>query len=341
MVIEEFIQKIPKAELNIHIEGSLEPALMFELAQRNKLDLPFKSIEDIYDAYKFQDLESFLEIYYTGMKVLQTEQDFYALTFAYLQKAASQNIRHAEFFFDPQAHLSREIRFDTIINGIQSAVTDAKNKLGISSYPIMCFMRDLSEAEAQKVFEQALPFKDWIVAVGLDSEEIGNPPEKFTEVFASARAAGFLAVAIAGEVGPPEYISQAIDVLKVSRIDHGVRCMEDPDLVARLAATQIPLTVCPVSNIRLGIFKSMRHHPLKKMYEDGLCVTINSGDPAYFDAYVNENIAQAAAALKLNKEIIYEMAKNSFSASFLEHDRKEKLLNELDKFYKQAYLESP
>lgn len=336
MLIDEFIHKIPKAELNIHIEGSLEPELMFELAKRNKIKLPYTSLEDAYSAYRFKDLKSFLEIYYIAMKVLMTEQDFYDLTWAYLKKAAEQNIKHAEVFFDPQVHIHRGIKFETVIKGIYSAMQDAKTKLNITAYPIMCFMRDLSQEDAEKIFAMALDYKDWIVAVGLDSSEMGNPPEKFKDVFAKAREQGFLTVAIAGEVGPPEYIWQAIDILKVSRIDHGVHCMQDPHLVTRLAATQIPLTVCPVSNIMLGVFPSMNVHPLKKMYEEGLCVTVNSDDPAYFHAYINENFIAANSALKLGKKIIYDMCRNSFEASFLDHDRREKLLNELDKFYKQA-----
>lgn len=339
MLMEEFIQKLPKAELNIHIEGTLEPELLLKIAKRNKIDLPYSSIEAIREAYNFIDLKSFLTAYYTGVKVLITEQDFYELTWAYLEKATAQNIRHTEIFFSPQAHLDRGIEFKTVINGIYQALQDGQKKLNISSHLIMCFMRDLSEDSAQKVFDQALQFKDWIVAVGLDCAEINNPPEKFKEVFARAREQGFLTVAIAGELGPPEYIWQVMDILKVSRIDHGVRCMEDPDLVTRLSATQIPLNVCPISNIQLGVFSAMRQHPLKKMYEEGLVVTVNSDAPAYFGAYLNENFLAVNAALKLNKAIIFELAKNSFNASFLDYAQKEKLINELEKFYKQASLD--
>lgn len=340
MKMEEFIKNLPKAELNIHIEGTLEPDLMMSLGQRNKIKLPFLTLEEARQAYRFKDLQSFLDLYDKALAVLITEQDFYDLTWHYLQKANSQQIRHAEIFFDPQAHLNRGIKFETIVTGIYRALQEGEKKLNLSSHLMMSFMRDLSEDAAQEVFTQALAFKDWIIAVGLNSAEMGNPPEKFKEVFARAREHGFLTVANAGEVGPPEYIWQAIDVLKVSRIDHGVRCLEDPDLVTKLAATQIPLNVCPISNIMLGIFPSMKQHPLKKMYDEGLFVTINSDDPAYFDAYLNENFMSVSAALKLNKSISYELAKNSFNASFLSHDRKQKLINELDKFYKQACKEA-
>lgn len=338
MLMDEFIQKLPKAELNIHIEGTLEPDLMLKLAQRNQINLPYTNVEAVRQAYQFKDLKSFLQTYYSGLKVLITEKDFYELTWAYLEKAVSQNIRHVEIFFDPQAHLERGIEFKTVINGIYQALQDGQQKLKISSHLIACFMRNLSEKDAEKVFEQALPFKDWIVAFGLDSNEINNPPEKFKEVFTKVREHGFLTVAIAGEIGPPAYIWQAIDLLKVSRIDHGVRCMEDPDLITKLAATQIPLNLCPVSNVKLGIFQHMRQHPLKKMYEEGLFITVNSDDPAYFGAYLNENFMAANSALKLNKAIIFELAKNSFNASFLDHAQKQKFITELEKFYKQASM---
>ena len=339
MKVDEFIRKIPKAELSVHIEGTLHPELLYDLAKRNRLDLPFRSLEEVYNAYDFQGLEPFLKIYYTGLKVLQTEQDFYSLTIAYLEKAAAQNIRHTEFFFDPQAHLSRGIELDAVVNGIRIAQQEAQKKWNITSYMIMSFLRDLPEKSALDVLEKALPFKDWIVAIGLDSTEEGNPPKKFETVFAKAREHGFLTTAIAGEVGPPEYIRQAIDILKVSRIDHGVRCMEDPDLLTRLAATQIPINVCPVSNIELEIYPTMRAHPLKKMYDNGLFVTINSDDPAYFGADLNENFIRAAEALKLSKVMIYEIAKNSFNASFLESTIKEKYIAELDKFYKLSSVD--
>lgn len=339
MQIAEFIQKLPKAELNIHLEGTLTPEFIQDHAAKNKINFPQKSIDEIRQSHQFSDLSSFLDIYYRSLVVLITEDDFYELTLAYLQKAVSQTIRHVEISFDPQAHLSRGIQFETFIKGIHRALEEGAKKFNISSYLIMCFNRTLSEEDAQKTFDLALPFKDWIVAVGLDSKELGNPPQKFANVFARARENGFLTVAIAGEFGPPEYILQAIDILKVSRIDHGVRCMEDLDLVTKLAATQIPLTVCPISNIKLGVYPNMRLHPLKKMYEEGLCVTVNADNPGYFDAYLNENFIALNAALKLNKIIIFELAKNSFTASFLEHDRKEKLLNELERFFKKANMD--
>lgn len=336
MQIDEFIKKLPKAELNIHLEGCLSPALVLELAKRNKIKLPYKSEVEINTHYQFKNLNSFLDIYYQNLKVLVKEQDFYDLTMAYLRKAAEQNIRHAEISFDPQTHLERGVEFAAIVQGMQRAITDAFKEFKISAYPIMCIMRDKSEDDADKVFDMALEFKDLIVAIGLNSRESGNPPSKFKKVFARAREAGFLTTAIAGEVGPPEYIWQAIDELEVSRIDHGVQCMLDPDLIARLASKQIPLNICPISNVKLEVFKDMRDHPIKRMYEDGICVTVNSDDPAYFNAHINENFMAVNTALKLNKTILYDLAVNSFNASFLNYERKEKLLAELEHFHKQA-----
>ncbi|MBA3660978.1 MAG: adenosine deaminase [Gammaproteobacteria bacterium] len=330
MQIDEFIALIPKAELNIHIEGCLSEELVTRFAERNKIILSTPH------TIQFTDLSSFLKIYYAALQVLLTEEDFYDLGMAYFHKAAMQNIRHAEVSFDPQAHVSRGVALSTVIKGLTRAVQEAKAKYGISAFLIMCFMRDLSEEEAIKIFEEALIFKDHIVAIGLDSTEKGNPPEKFKNLFDLAHAQGFLSVAIAGETGSPDYIWQALDVLHVSRIGHGVQCMQDPDLITRLAAKQIPVDVCPISNVKLGIYPQLKQHPLKKMYEDGLCVTLNSDDPAYFDAYLNENYIAANAALKLNKTIIYELAKNSFSASFLDYARQEKLMSELEKVFKQA-----
>jgi adenosine deaminase len=333
-MINEFIATIPKAELQVHLEGSLEPALMLALAIRNKVTLPYTSVADIKNSYRFTNLKSFLDLYYANMRVLVHEQDFYDLTMAYLTKAASQHVRHAEITFDPQAHLARGLAFITVITGIRRAMVDADRDLGISSHLIMSFMRDLSAEDASQVLLQSFEFKDWITAVGLDSAEINNPPEKFQAVFASARDYGYFTVASAGEEGPPEYIWQALDVLKASRIGYAVRCLEDPDLVNHLALTMTPLTICPVSNIKLCAVKSMRVHPLKKMLEQGLCVTVNSDDPAYFNAYINENFLEASASLKFTKAQIYEMAKNSFIASFLDNDKKELYIAELDRFYK-------
>jgi adenine deaminase len=331
-MLDRFIECIPKAELHIHIEGSLEPELMFELAQRNRVTLPYKSVRDVRKAYEFSDLQSFLQVYYQGMRVLVHERDFYDLTWAYLRKAHSQNVRHTEMFFDPQAHAGRGITFETVINGIHHAMVDVEQRLGISSKLIMCFLRDLSEESAIATLEQALPFKDWIIAVGLDSAEVGHPPEKFSRVFDRARAEGFLTVAHAGEEGPPEYIWQALDRLKVSRIDHGDRCLEDPDLTARLAANGIPLTVCPLSNVKLRVFESIEKHPLKKLLDSGLCATVNSDDPAYFGGYVTENFLAVKKALELDRNDICRLARNSFEAAFLRLDQKQVFLDELDNY---------
>lgn len=331
-MLEKFIERIPKAELHIHIEGSLEPELMFELAQRNGVVLPYKSVGDVRKAYEFNDLQSFLQVYYQGMRVLVNEKDFYDLTSAYLSKAHSQNVHHTEMFFDPQAHTGRGVAFETVISGIHQAMLDAEQTLGISSKLIMCFLRDLSEESAMATLEQALPFKDWIVAVGLDSAEVGNPPEKFTRVFDRARVEGFLTVAHAGEEGPPEYIWQALDRLKVSRIDHGVRSLEDPNLTARLGTYGIPLTVCPLSNVKLRVFESMEKHNLKQLLNRGLCVTINSDDPAYFGGYVTENFVAVERALGLDRDDIHRLARNSFQAAFLGPDQKRIFLDELDNY---------
>ena len=329
-MLEGFIERIPKAELHIHVEGSLEPELMFELARRNGLSLPFKSVDDVRKAYEFIDLQSFLQLYYQGVRVLVKERDFYDLAWAYLSQAHSQNVRHTEMFFDPQAHTGRGIAFETVISGIHHAMLDAKQRLGISSKLVMCFLRDLSEKAAMTTLQQALPFKDRIVAVGLDSSEVGHPPEKFSRVFAQARDEGFLTVAHAGEEGPPEYIWQALDVLKVSRIDHGVRCIEDPSLTARLAADEIPLTVCPLSNVRLRVFESIEKHNLKLLLDHGLRVTINSDDPAYFGGYLTENFLAVKKALGLERNDICRLARNSFRAAFLNRDEKQSFLDELE-----------
>lgn len=331
--MDTFISQLPKAELHLHIEGTLEPELMFALAKRNQLKLPHQSVEDVRKAYQFQNLQSFLDIYYAGASVLIEEQDFYDLTWAYLQRAKTQNIRHTEIFFDPQTHTKRGIAFKTVINGIHRALADAQTQLNISSHLIMCFLRDLTAENAIQTLEEALPYKNWITAVGLDSGEVGNPPNKFIEVYAKARAHGLLAVAHAGEEGPAEYIWEALDQLLVLRIDHGVRCLEDPALVNELVKKQIPLTVCPLSNIKLCVFKSMKQHPLKKMLDMGLCVMVNSDDPAYFGGYVNENLFAAQKALRLSKQDLYQLAKNSFNATFLSKEDKAKLISELDDYY--------
>lgn len=333
--MKKWIETLPKAELHLHIEGTLEPELLFVLAKRNHITLPYASIKEAHDAYHFQNLQSFLDIYYQGAKVLVNEEDFYDLTFAYLERAQKQNIRHVEIFFDPQTHTQRGIAFETVISGIHRALQTAKEAFGISSHAILCFLRDLSVESALETLHQALPFKDLIIGVGLDSAEKGNPPDKFVTVFNEARKHGFLTVAHAGEEGPPEYIWQALDHLKVSRIDHGVRCLEDEKLVKRLVNDQTPLNVCPLSNIKLCVFKSLKQHPLKQMLDKGLCVTVNSDDPAYFGGYVNENFIETALALNLSKEDIYQLVKNSFIASFLTESEKVKFIAELDSVFKQ------
>ena len=328
-----FIRGMPKAELHIHIEGSLEPEMMFELAERNGVALRYASAEEARRAYDFGDLQSFLDLYYEGMQVLLHEQDFYDLTWSYLQKVSEQNVRHAEIFFDPQAHTGRGVPFETVISGIHSALVDAERQLGVSSKLIMCFLRHLSAEEAMETLNDSLPFRERIVGVGLDSSEIGHPPRDFKTVFDRAREDGLLTVAHAGEEGPPEYIWQALDDLKVSRIDHGVRCTEDPKLVKRLREEQVPLTVCPLSNVKLRIFDTIQDHNLKRMLEFGLRVTLNSDDPAYFGGYVDENFYAAQEGLHLSRDDVYELTKNSFEASFLDAESKQRLLYELDGYF--------
>jgi adenosine deaminase len=333
-MIKGFIETIPKAELLVHIEGTLEPEMLLSLAKKNNITLPYSTVEQIQSAYLFNNLKAFLEVYYSGIKVLVTEQDFYDLTQAYLEKAVAQQIRHVEITFDPQAHIERGVELDTVINGIHRAAVDAEKQSALSVHLIMCFMRELSLKDSQAILQKVLPYKDWIVAIGLDSTEMHDSPNKFSELFAQAREYGFLTVASAGETSPPEYIWQAIDNLKVSRIGFGVRCVEDQDLMSRMAMTRIPISVSPIANVKLGLIKSMRQHPLKKMYDEGLCVTINSDNPAYFRAYLNDNFKSAQEALRFDKNEIYELARNSFLASFLDHNQQEKYLNELEKFLK-------
>lgn len=332
--MDTFIRNLPKAELHIHIEGSLEPELMFELAERNGLALRFESVEQVRKAYQFTDLQSFLDIYYEGAGVLLKEQDFYDMTWAYLARAHAQNVRHTEIFFDPQTHTERGVAFTVVIDGIHQALVDAEREFGLTSRLIMCFLRHLSAEAAMQTLDQALPFRDRIIAVGLDSSEVGHPPEKFAAVFDKARAAGFLTVAHAGEEGPPEYIWQALDLLKVSRIDHGVRCVEDPRLVQRLISEQVPLTVCPLSNVKLCVFDSIEQHNLKQLLDLGLCATVNSDDPAYFGGYVSENFLAVHQALDLQRDDLYQLAKNSFHASFLDEPQKRALLDELHGYVK-------
>ncbi|MBE9143715.1 adenosine deaminase [Planktothrix mougeotii LEGE 06226] len=331
----EFIQQIPKAELHIHIEGSLEPEFMLNFAERNQIKLPFASVEEIQQAYQFKDLQSFLDLYYLGSRVLLTEQDFYDLTWAYLEKVACQNVRHTEIFFDPQTHTQRGIPFEVVLSGIDQALQAGQKKLGISSRLMLCFLRHLSPESAMEILKQAIPYRDQIIAVGLDSSEKGYPPSLFKTVFEVARNLGFLTVAHAGEEGPPEYIWQAINGLKVSRIDHGVRCIEDQNLVEYLKEKQIPLTVCPLSNVKLKVFPTLQHHNLKTLLALGLCVTVNSDDPAYFGGYILENFIETQSALNFSFQEIYQLAKNSFLASFLGEQEKQNRIDELDQFMQQ------
>lgn len=329
MTIEQLIRTIPKAELHIHIEGSLEPELMFDIARRNTIALRYRSVEQLRSAYEFTDLHSFLDIYYDGASVLRHDRDFYDMTMAYLRRAAADNVRHAEIFFDPQTHTAREIDFETVLNGITRALRDGEHDFGITSKLIMCFLRHLSAESAMATLEEALPFKDRLVAVGLDSGEAGNPPSKFAEVFARARNEGLLAVAHAGEEGPPSYIREALDLLGAKRIDHGVRCVEEPALVDELAKKQIPLTVCPLSNVKLRVFDDLKDHPLKKLLGRGVKVTINSDDPAYFGGYIVDNYLAAQRALDLSEDDIRRLARNSFEASFLTAAEKKHYIAEL------------
>ena len=330
--IVQFIRDLPKVELHLHIEGSLEPELMFALAQRNKIDIPFKSVEEVRAAYDFGNLQDFLDIYYQGMNVLRTEQDFYDLTWAYLTRVASENVQHVEIFFDPQGHTSRGVAFDTVLNGITRALDDAKKKLNVSSKLIMCFLRHLSEEDALQTLQQALPYKDRILGVGLDSSELGHPPSKFARVFEKARAEGFLLVAHAGEEGPPEYVWEALDQLKIDRIDHGNRSLEDSKLSERLAQEGMALTVCPLSNLKLCVVKDMAKHPLRTMLDLGIKATVNSDDPAYFGGYMNDNYIAVAEALKLSKQEILTLARNSIDATFLDDAGKKRLRDNLEAY---------
>jgi adenosine deaminase len=336
----DLVRKLPKAELHLHIEGTLEPELMFEMALRNGVSLPFASVEDVRRAYVFSDLQSFLDIYYAGCRVLLTEQDFYQLTSAYLARAAAQGVRHAEIFFDPQTHTDRGVSFETVVTGIHRALEDGRARFNITSGLILCFLRHLSEEAAITSLQEALPFRDWLLAVGLDSSELGHPPVKFRRVYDRAREAGLLAVAHAGEEGPPSYVWEALDILKVQRIDHGVRSIEDERLVTRLVEEQIPLTVCPLSNVKLRVFPNLKSHNLKQLLDRGLMVTVNSDDPAYFGGYVAENFAGSAVALDLSREQLLQLAKNSFVASFLPDDHKRAHLDELARFAAQPSLKT-
>jgi adenosine deaminase len=329
--LRRIVRDMPKAELHIHIEGSLEPELIFALAQRNGVKLSYDSVEALRQAYAFTDLQSFLDIYYAGASVLLQEQDFYDMTAAYLARAHADNVRHAEIFFDPQTHTARGVPFGTAITGIHRACSEGP----VSASLIMCFLRHLSEEEAMETLEQSLPFRDLFIGVGLDSSEVGHPPEKFAKVFARCRELGLHVVAHAGEEGPPAYIETALDVLQVERIDHGVRCLEDAELTARLAREKIALTVCPLSNVKLRVFDTMEQHNMVRLLDAGLVVTINSDDPAYFGGYMNANFEATFDALPLGIAHAQRLARNSFSASFLDEAAKQSFLNEVDEFFVQ------
>ena len=333
--LHDFICGLPKAELHLHIEGSLEPEMMFALAQKNGVKLPYASVEEVRAAYEFADLQSFLDLYYAGAAVLQTEQDFYELTKAYVQRAMADNVRHVELFFDPQTHTARGIAMGVVFAGIARALREARSE-GLSSGMILCFLRHLSEDDAMSTLGRALPLRedyaDLWNGVGLDSGEVGNPPEKFARVFALARELGFHVVAHAGEEGPPAYIHGALDVLKVERIDHGVRAEEDSVLMQRLVQNRTPLTVCPLSNLKLRVIKDMLDHNLARLLRAGLCVTINSDDPAYFGGYINQNFTTTADALQLSRDELAQLARNSFIASFATEEQKRHWLKAVDDY---------
>ena len=333
--LPDLLRAMPKTELHMHIEGSLEPELIFALAKRNDVRLRYKSVDELRAAYAFTDLQSFLDIYYAGASVLQQPQDFYDMAWAYFQRAKADNVVHAEIFFDPQTHTARKVSMRTVITGLHRACVDAQNQLGISSSLILCFLRHLSEDEAFETFEEAFPFRDKFMGVGLDSSERGHPPEKFERVFKRAAQLGFKLVAHAGEEGPPAYMWSALDVLKVQRIDHGVQAIHDEALMARLAKERMPLTVCPLSNQKLCVFPDLAHHNLGKMLERGLCVMLNSDDPAYFGGYLNDNYVQTFAALGLTASQAYQLACNSFEASFVSPDQKALWRQQLDDCFAQ------
>jgi adenine deaminase len=325
------INRLPKCDLHIHIEGSLEPELMFALARRNAITLPYASVEAVRQAYQFRNLQDFLDIYYQGMSVLITEQDFYDLAFAYLRRARADNVRHVEIFFDPQGHTARGISFATVVNGLHRAVADGARELGVQASLIMCFLRHLDEVDAHKTLDSALAFRDKIVGVGLDSSETGHPPSKFGRVFARARDAGFFLTAHAGEEGPPSYVWEALDMLGVNRIDHGNRSLEDQSLVSRLAREQMALTVCPLSNLRLRVIDDLKRHPLRRMMDKGLVVTVNSDDPAYFGGYVNDNYRVVWDALSLERDEVVALVRNGIHASLMPAAAKAEVLAEVDR----------
>ena len=333
--LNRYIRLIPKAELHLHIEGSLEPELMFAMAEKNDVSIKYKSEDELRAAYNFNNLQEFLDIYYAGADVLLKEEDFYNLTFAYLEKIHEDNVLHTEIFFDPQTHTVRGVPFDTVVKGITRALDDGKEQLGISSHLIMCFLRHLDEKSAQETLDYALDYKDKIIGVGLDSSEVGNPPSKFVNVFKRAQEEGFLTVAHAGEEGPAEYVWEAINLLNVERIDHGVQSINDKELVAELVKKQMPLTVCPLSNLKLKVVSDLKDLPLKRMMDKNMMVTINSDDPSYFGGYINQNYLDVASALNLTKDDILLLARNSFNASFLTDDEKKHYLDKVDEMDKK------
>ena len=328
--IVDFINQTPKAELHLHIEGSLDPELMFKLSKRNKIEIPFKSVEEIQSAYNFTNLDSFLKIYYEGSNVLINEEDFFDLAWDYILKCKKDNIVHTEIFFDPQSHLPRGIKFDTIINGIDKALKKAEKDYGITSKIIMCFLRHLDEDQCFDVLKEACNYKDKIIGIGLDSSEKGNPPSKFKRLFEQAIKEGFLTVAHAGEEGPPEYIWDSLNLLKIKRVDHGVQCLNDEKLVEKLVKDQIPLTVCPLSNVKLCVFDKLENHNLKKMLDKGLRVMVNSDDPAYFGGYLNKNLIETSKALNLKIEDVKKLIENSFKSSFLNDQDKKNWLKKIN-----------
>jgi adenine deaminase len=332
----DFIRALPKAELHVHIEGTLEPELVFELAAKHHITLPYRTIAELRAAYRFADLQSFLDIYYAGANVLRDVADFHAMTSAYLRRAHADGVVHTEIFFDPQTHTGRGVPLAVVMTGITQALREAEAQMGMTHRLILCFLRHLPAEDAMRTLEQALPWRDGLAGVGLDSSELGHPPAKFTEVFARARSLGLLAVAHAGEEGPPAYIEEALDLLHVQRIDHGVRCSEDPALVARLARERMPLTVCPLSNIRLRVFDTMADHNLKTLLTQGLCVTVNSDDPAYFGGYLYDNFLAVAQALALSREQLAQLARNSIEASFLDPESKKSWYGKIDRISSQA-----
>lgn len=331
-VAQDFIAGLPKAELHVHIEGTLEPEMAFALAKRNGVTLPYASVAGMRKSYDFQNLEDFLDLYYQATQTLLTEQDFYDLAQAYLARARKENVRHAEIFFDPQAHMRRGVPFEIVIEGLSAALRDAAREGGPTSRLIMCFLRDLDEADALAVLETARPWLDRIHGVGLDSAEVGNPPGKFTEVFERARSLGLRAVAHAGEEGAAAYIAEALDRLKVERVDHGVHAIDDSALVQRLARERVPLTICPLSNIRLCVYPDMRAHPIQRLFDAGVVVTVNSDDPAYFGGYVNDNYRAVQQAFEVGAAELAQFAKNSFEASFLSDQEKRERIAEVDAY---------